>query len=1187
MTKQKKFLTCDGNQAAAHISYMFSEVAAIYPITPSSTMAEYVDEWAAAGRKNIFGETVLVQEMQSEGGAAGAVHGSLQAGALTSTYTASQGLLLMIPNMYKIAGELLPCVFHVSARTLASHALCIFGDHQDVMSARQTGFAMLAEGSVQEVMDLSGVAHLATIKSRVPFVNFFDGFRTSHEIQKIEALENDDLAPLIDQKALAEFRARALNPEKPEARGMAENPDHFFQHRESSNKYYDAVPAIVEEYMNEISKITGRKYGLFDYYGAEDAERVIIAMGSVTEAAREAIDHLTAQGEKVGLVSVHLYRPFSAKHFLAAVPKTAKRIAVLDRTKEPGATGEPLYLDVKDCYYGTENAPVIVGGRYGLGSKDTTPAQILSVYENLALPMPKNQFTLGIVDDVTFTSLPQKEEIALGGEGMFEAKFYGLGADGTVGANKNSVKIIGDNTNKYCQAYFSYDSKKSGGFTCSHLRFGDHPIRSTYLVNTPNFVACHVQAYLRMYDVTRGLRENGTFLLNTVWNGEELAKHLPNKVKRYFAQKNITVYYINATQIALEIGLGNRTNTILQSAFFRITGVIPVDLAIEQMKKFIVKSYGKKGEDVVNKNYAAVDRGGEYTQLTIDPSWANLPDDEAVVNNDPAFINEVVRPINAQDGDLLKVSAFEGIEDGTWHQGTAKYEKRGVAAFVPVWEADNCIQCNKCAYVCPHASIRPFVLDTTEQAGAPFSDSLKATGKQFDGMQFRIQVDVLDCLGCGNCADVCPGNPKKGGKALKMAALETQLAEAPKWDYCVEKVSSKQHLVDVKANVKNSQFATPLFEFSGACSGCGETPYVKLVTQLFGDREMVANATGCSSIYSGSVPSTPYTTNDKGQGPAWANSLFEDFCEFGLGMELANEKMRARLTNAMNAIIAADNASAEAKEVLKAWVENQNDADKTKELAPQVLAIAEEGITHGCPLSAQIKELSHFLVKRSQWIIGGDGASYDIGYGGLDHVIASGKNVNILVLDTEVYSNTGGQSSKATPVGAIAKFAASGKRIRKKDLGLMATTYGYVYVAQIAMGADQAQTLKAIREAEAYDGPSLIIAYSPCINHGLRKGMGKSQQEEADAVACGYWHLWRYNPALEEEGKNPFTLDSKEPDWAKFQDFLKGEVRFSSLAKQFPAEADELFKAAESNAKWRLNNYKRLAKQQWGVEEEA
>ena len=1182
MTKQKKFLTCDGNQAAAHISYMFSEVAAIYPITPSSTMAEYVDEWAAAGRKNIFGETVLVQEMQSEGGAAGALHGSLQAGALTTTYTASQGLLLMIPNMYKIAGELLPCVFHVSARTLASHALCIFGDHQDVMSARQTGFAMLAEGSVQEVMDLSGVAHLATIKSRVPFMNFFDGFRTSHEIQKIETLENDDLAPLIDQKALAEFRARALNPESPVARGMAENPDHFFQHRESSNSYYEAVPAIVEEYMNEVSKITGRKYGLFDYYGAEDAERVIIAMGSVTEAAREAIDHLIAKGEKVGLVSVHLYRPFSAKHFLAAVPKTAKRIAVLDRTKEPGANGEPLYLDVKDCYYGTENAPVIVGGRYGLGSKDTTPAQILSVYENLALPMPKNQFTLGIVDDITFTSLPQKEEIALGGEGMFEAKFYGLGADGTVGANKNSVKIIGDNTNKYCQAYFSYDSKKSGGFTCSHLRFGDHPIRSTYLVNTPNFVACHVQAYLRMYDVTRGLRENGTFLLNTVWGAEELAKHLPNKVKRYFAEKNITVYYINATQIALEIGLGNRTNTILQSAFFQITGVIPSDLAVEQMKKFIVKSYGKKGQDIVDLNNAAVDRGGEYNQLFVDPAWAQLPDDEAVANNDPAFINEVVRPINAQDGDLLKVSAFKGIEDGTWAQGTAKYEKRGVAAFVPVWNEANCIQCNQCAYVCPHASIRPFVLNDEEQKGANFPMLDVKAPATMKGMKFRIQVAVLDCLGCGNCADVCPGF--KGNQALKMVPLESQLSEASNWEYCAENVKTKQHLVDIKSNVKNSQFATPLFEFSGACSGCGETPYVKLISQLFGDREMIANATGCSSIYSGSVPSTPYTTNEKGQGPAWANSLFEDFCEFGLGMELANEKMRMRLTDLMTKIGEGEHAPAEMKELAASWIANQNDADKTKELAPQLMAFVAQGIEAGCPVCAQIKELSHFLVKRSQWIIGGDGASYDIGYGGLDHVIASGKNVNIMVLDTEVYSNTGGQSSKATPVGAIAKFAASGKRVRKKDLGLMATTYGYVYVAQIAMGADQAQTLKAIREAEAYDGPSLIIAYSPCINHGLKAGMGKSQAEEKEAVSCGYWHLWRYNPALEAEGKNPFTLDSKEPDWSKFQGFLKSEVRFSSLMKQYPTEAGELFQAAENNAKWRLNNYKRLAAQQWGVE---
>lgn len=1183
MTKQKKFITCDGNQAAAHISYMFSEVAAIYPITPSSTMAEYVDDWAAAGRKNIFGETVLVQEMQSEGGAAGAVHGSLQAGALTTTYTASQGLLLMIPNMYKIAGEYLPCVFHVSARAIASHALSIFGDHQDVMATRQTGFAMLAEGSVQEVMDLSGVSHLATIKSRVPFVNFFDGFRTSHEIQKIEMLENEDLAPLIDQKALAEFRGRALNPMKPVARGMAENPDHFFQHRESGNKFYEAVPAIVEEYMNEIYKITGRKYGLFDYYGNPEAERVIIAMGSVTEAIRETIDHLTEKGEKVGLLAVHLYRPFSAEHFLAAMPKSVKRIAVLDRTKEPGANGEPLYLDVKDCYYGKTDAPVIVGGRYGLGSKDTTPAQILAVYENLALAMPKNHFTMGIVDDITFTSLPQQEEIAMGGD-TFEAKFYGLGADGTVGANKNSVKIIGDNTNKYCQAYFAYDSKKSGGFTCSHLRFGDEPIRSTYLVNTPNFVACHVQAYLHMYDVTRGLRKNGTFLLNTIWNGEELKRNLPNKVKKYFAKNNIKIYYINATQIALEIGLGNRTNTILQSAFFRIAGVIPVDLAVEQMKKFIVKSYGKKGEDVVNKNYAAVDRGGEYMELPVDPTWASLPDDAKTENNDPAFINEVVRPINAQDGDLLPVSAFKGIEDGTWHQGTSQYEKRGVAAFVPEWNPENCIQCNKCAYVCPHASIRPFVLDEEEQKTAKF-DMLKAVGKTFNGMTFRIQVDVLDCLGCGNCADICPGNPKKGGKALTMKPLESQLAEAPNWTYCADNIKSKQHLVDIKSNVKNSQFATPLFEFSGACSGCGETPYVKLVTQLFGDREMVANATGCSSIYSGSVPSTPYTTNEQGHGPAWANSLFEDFCEFGLGMEIANEKMRARVAKVMNEALAADCCSSETKELFKEWLENMLDADKTKELAEKIIP-AVEAAKGSCEHCKQIADLKQYLVKRSQWIIGGDGAAYDIGYGGLDHVIASGKDINIMVLDTEVYSNTGGQSSKSTPVGAIAKFAASGKRVRKKDLGLMATTYGYVYVAQIAMGADHAQTLKAIREAEAYPGPSLIIAYSPCISHGLKAGMGKSQKEEELAVKCGYWHLWRFNPALEAEGKNPFSLDSKEPEWSDFQDFLKGEVRYASVMKQYPKEAAELFQAAEDNAKWRYRSYKRMAQENWDTSAE-
>ncbi len=1184
MSKEKKFMTCDGNQAAAHISYMFTEVAAIYPITPSSTMAEHVDEWAAAGRKNIFGETVMVQEMQSEGGAAGAVHGSLQAGALTTTYTASQGLLLMIPNMYKIAGELLPGVFHVSARTLASHTLCIFGDHQDVMATRQTGFAMLAEGSVQEVMDLAGVAHLSAIKAHVPFVNFFDGFRTSHEIQKVEAMDQEDLRPLIDMEELAKFRKGAMNPDKPVTRGTAENPDVFFQHRESCNDYYTAVPAIVEDYMNKISEITGRKYGLFDYYGAKDADRVIIAMGSVTEAIRETIDYLTEKGEKVGLVAVHLYRPFSAKHFLAAVPSTAKRIAVLDRTKEPGANGEPLYLDVKDCFYGTENAPVIVGGRYGLGSKDTTPAQILAVYENLALPMPKNQFTIGIEDDVTFASLPMKEEVAMGGAGMFQAKFYGLGADGTVGANKNSVKIIGDNTDKHCQAYFSYDSKKSGGFTCSHLRFGDEPIRSTYLVTTPNFVACHVQAYLHMYDVTRGLQKGGTFLLNTVWDADKLAENLPNNVKKYFADNNIKVYYINATKIAQEIGLGNRTNTILQSAFFRITEVIPVDLAIEQMKKFIVKSYGRKGEDVVNKNYQAVDRGNEYTELTVDPAWSNLNVEGPAADNAPEFVHNVVRPINAQNGDLLPVSAFKGREDGTWDAGTAAYEKRGVGAFVPVWKAENCIQCNKCALVCPHAAIRPFVMDEAEAAASPFkeSDKLKAIGKGFEGMTFVQVVDVMDCLACGNCADVCPG--KKGEKALVMVPMEGHEEDQKLWDYAINNVKSKQHLVDTKATVKNSQFAQPLFEFSGACSGCGETPYVKLISQLFGDRQIVANATGCSSIYSASVPSTPYTVNAKGHGPAWANSLFEDFCEFGLGMTIADEKMRTRVLGFVKEAIDDATVAADVKALYKEWVENFNDGDKTRELSDKIL----EAIEHSDnPADIKVRELGQYLVKRSQWIIGGDGASYDIGFGGLDHVIASGKNVNILVLDTEVYSNTGGQASKATPIGAIAKFAAAGKRVRKKDLGLIASTYGYVYAAQIAMGADNAQCLKAIREAEAYDGPSIIIAYAPCINHGIKAGMGKAQAEEQAAVACGYWHLWRYNPQLEAEGKNPFTLDSKEPNWDEFENFLKGEVRYASVLKQYPDEAAELFAAAKENAQWRYNNYRRLARQQWGVDPEA
>ena len=1179
-------MTCDGNTAAAHISYMFTAVAAIYPITPSSPMAEHVDERAAAGRKNIFGEVVTVQEMQSEGGAAGAVHGSLQAGALTTTYTASQGLLLMIPNMYKIAGELLPCVFHVTARTLASHTLCIFGDHQDVMACRQTGFAMLAEGSVQEVMDLSAVAHLSAIKGSLPFLNFFDGFRTSHEIQKIEALAQEDLEPLLDKEALAKFRERSMNPDKPVTRGTNENPDVFFQHRESCNEYYDKIPAIVEDYMNKIAAITGRKHGLFDYYGAKDADRVIIAMGSVTEAIREAIDYLTEKGEKVGMVSVHLYRPFSAKHFLAAVPSTAKRIAVLDRTKEPGANGEPLYLDVKDCFYSSENAPVIVGGRYGLGSKDTTPAQILSVYDNLALPMPKNHFTIGIVDDVTFTSLPQKEEIALGGKGMFQAKFYGLGADGTVGANKNSVTIIGENTDKYGQAYFAYDAKKSGGFTCSHLRFGDEPIHSTYLVTTPNFVACHVQAYLHMYDVTKGLQDGGTFLLNTVWEGDELAKNLPNKVKKYFADHKISVYYINATKIAQEIGLGNRTNTILQSAFFRITKVIPIDLAVEQMKEFIVKSYSRKGEKIVNMNYQAVDRGGEYKELPVDAAWSDLVVENTSNDDVPEFISNLVFPINAQDGDLLPVSAFKGIEDGTWQNGTSTFEKRGVAAFVPEWDSANCIQCNKCAFVCPHAAIRPFLMNEEEAAASPFKDTdkLPAIGKTLAGLKFVQVVDVLDCLGCGNCVDVCPGkkNRETGEveKALKMVPLLEHEDDQKLWDYASKHVTSKQALVDIKSNVKNSQFATPLFEFNGACSGCGETPYVKLISQLFGDREMVSNATGCSSIYSAAVPSTPYCTNEKGHGPAWANSLFEDFCEFGMGMAIADEKMRARVKTFVQEAIASEAVADDIKAIYNEWLENFNDGPKSRELSDKILAAISNSDVEE---NKNVLSLGKYLVKRSQWIIGGDGASYDIGFGGLDHVVASGKNVNILVLDTEVYSNTGGQASKSTPLGAIAKFAAAGKRVRKKDLGLIASTYGYVYVAQVAMGADNMQTLKALREAEAYDGPSLIIAYAPCINHGLKSGMGKSQAEEAKAVACGYWHLWRYNPELEKEGKNPFTLDSKEPNWDNFIDFLKGEVRYASVMKQYPDEAEELFKAAKANAQWRYNNYRRLSQQQWGV----
>jgi len=1174
MAKEKKFITCDGNYAAAHISYMFSEVACIYPITPSSAMAEYVDEWAAAGKTNVFGRPIRLAEMQSEGGAAGAVHGALQSGALTTTYTASQGLLLMIPNMYKIAGELLPCVFHISARALASHALSIFGDHSDVYAARQTGFAMLAAGSVQEEMDLAGVSHLATLKSRVPFMAFFDGFRTSHEIQKIEMISQADMLPLIDMNLIQEFRERALNPEHSVTKGTAQNPDIFFQAREASNRFYDAVPDIVEGYMQDIKEITGREYHPFTYYGAEDAENIIIAMGSVTETIRETVDYLALQGKKVGLLVVHLYRPFSAKYFLNVLPKSVKRISVLDRSKEPGANGEPLYLDVREVLYGTENAPLVVGGRFGLGSKDTTPAQILSVYENLELNEPKNQFTIGIVDDVTFKSLPLKAEVNVAPAGTYEAKFYGLGSDGTVGANKNSIKIIGEATDKYCQAYFAYDSKKSGGFTSSHLRFGNQPIRSPYLVNTPDFVACHVPAYLHLYDVLKGLKKGGSFLLNSIWDEEETMNRLPDAMKKYIGENEIKFYIINGTKLGEEIGLGNRTNTIMQSAFFKITGVIPFDVAVYEMKKAIVKSYGKMGEKVINMNYAGVEAGGNnVVKIDVPAEWKNIVISTDNENTDrPEYITKLVDVINSQKGDDLPVSTFVGAEDGTFQAGTAAYEKRGVAVHVPEWQDENCIQCNQCAYVCPHAAIRPFLINKEEMANLPEgTTSLQAVpNKQFPNLNFRIQVSVLDCTGCGNCADVCPSKTK----ALIMKPLGTQEAEIKRWNHFDLKVLYKEKVVEKNKSVKNSQFAQPLFEFSGACAGCGETPYIKLISQLFGERMMVANATGCSSIYGGSAPATPYCRNkNTDKGVAWGNSLFEDNAEYGFGMSEGVDAQRDRIESIMNAAMA--NGASEAETAaFTAWIENKINAETTQEVSNKVLEVlaGSEAV-----YANEIIGLKQYLVKKSFWIFGGDGWAYDIGYGGLDHVMASGKDVNILVMDTEIYSNTGGQASKSTPIGAVAKFAASGKRIRKKDLGAMAMTYGYVYVAQVAMGANQAQYLKAIREAEAYPGPSLIIAYAPCISHGLKQSMGRTQNEEKIAVECGYWHLFRHNPLLEDEGKNPFVMDSNTPDWSKFQNFLNGEVRYTSLKKAFPDVADELFKASEENAKWRYNSYKRMA----------
>ena len=1180
---EKKFMTCDGNQAAAHVAYMFSEVAAIYPITPSSPMAEYIDEWAAKGQKNIFGDTVKVVEMQSEAGAAGAVHGSLQAGALTTTYTASQGLLLMIPNMYKIAGELLPGVFHVSARALAAQALSIFGDHADVMSTRQTGFAMLATSSVQEIMDLAPVAHLAAIEGRVPFVHFFDGFRTSHEIQKVEAADMEKLRKLVNYKALKAYRDRALNPEHPVTRGTAQNPDLYFQTRELQNKYYDALPDIVAKYMKQMSKITGREYAPFVYYGAPDATDVIIAMGSVNDVIKTVIDKENKAGKKLGLVTVHLYRPFSVKYLGAVLPETIKRICVLDRTKEPGANGDPLYLDVVEAFANckdipAENKPMIIGGRYGLSSKDTTPAQILAVYKNLASDKPMNQFTVGIKDDVTHRSLKVGKEISILPKGTFEAKFYGLGADGTVGANKNSIKIIGDNTNKYSQAYFDYDSKKSGGYTCSHLRFGDQPILAPYLVGTPDFVAVHVPSYLKKYDCLRGLKKNGTFLYNSPWSVAETKKHLPDYVKKYLALNNINMYIIDATKIAAEIGLGNRTNTILQSAFFKISGVIPYDLAVEQMKKFIVKSYGKKGEDVVNMNYAAVDRGGEIQKVEIPSEWAELDctTDFVFEHNadDPEFINKVMRPMVAQCGNDLPLSAFKDIVDGTFPAGTTAYEKRGVATVVPEWNPANCIQCNQCALVCPHAAIRPVVMTDAEMKKAPKgmkSIDMKAP-KELAGMHFRMQVSVMDCTGCGNCADVCPAKEK----ALVMKPFESQLDEAKNWDYGQKKVTYKDNLIDKYASTKNSQFAQPLFEFSGACAGCGETPYIKTITQLFGERMLVANATGCSSIYGGSAPATPYCKNNRsGKGVAWANSLFEDNAEFGLGMATATRKLRDRIELIMkDAIANCKCCSDDLKKLFQTWIDNREDGIKTAELADKIIAGCEQC---GCDYCKQLLDLKDHLVKKSQWIFGGDGWAYDIGFGGLDHVLASGEDVNVLVLDTEVYSNTGGQSSKATPAGAVAKFAASGKKVRKKDLGMIAKSYGYVYVAQVAMGASQAQYFKAIKEAEAYPGPSLIICYAPCINHGIKIGMGHSQLEEKLAVDCGYWHLWRFNPAEEEAGQNGFHLDSKEPDWSKFQNFIMGEVRYNSLVKTFPEEAKELFAKTEQFAKLRYEGYKKLS----------
>lgn len=1170
--------TMDGNTAAAHVAYAFTDVAAIYPITPSSTMAELVDEWSANGRKNIFGQTVKVTEMQSEAGAAGAVHGSLSAGALTTTFTASQGLLLMIPNMYKIAGELLPGVFHVSARAVAGHALSIFGDHQDVMATRQTGFALLASGSVQEVMDLAGVAHLSAIKERVPFLHFFDGFRTSHEIQKIEVMDYEDLAKLVDYDALNEFRQRALNPERPYTKGTAQNPDIYFQAAEAANPFYEKIVDIVVEYMNEINKITGRDYKPFNYYGHPEAERIIVAMGSVTETIEETIDYLMAKGEKVGVIKVHLYRPFSAEHFFNVLPKTVKKIAVLDRTKEKGAIAEPLHLDVKNLFYDTDIKPVIVGGRYGLGSKDTTPSQINAVFENLKLDNPKDRFTIGIVDDVTNLSLEIKETIKTEPEGTIKCKFWGFGSDGTVGANKQAIKIIGDDTDMYAQGYFSYDSKKSGGVTISHLRFGHKPIKSTYLITDADFISCSKQSYVYQYDLLKGLKKGGTFLLNCTWNEEELDKNLPASMKRYIAENDINFYTIDATRIAREIGLGGRINMIMQSAFFKLSEVLPIEEAVEHLKKSIVEEYGTKGEEIVRMNYEAVDKGIEaLVKVNVPESWKDAKDEEVEEKKDvPEFIKNVLEPMNRQEGDDLPVSAFVGREDGSFPHGTSAYEKRGIAVEVPHWIKENCIQCNQCSLVCPHAVIRPILVDEEEKKNAPETfETIKATGRGLEGLEFRIQISPLDCTGCGNCADICPAKEK----ALVMTPFEEELeVESKNWDYAMT-VKAKPEVMD-EFSIKGSQFQEPLLQFSGACAGCGETPYVKLITQLFGDRMMIANATGCSSIWGASAPSMPYCKNQEGKGPSWANSLFEDNAEYGYGMAIAVRQMRDKLEALMKEFIEL-NIDEELNGYFTEWIEGKKDAKASKKAAGMIIPRLDKEVDseRGREILAEIKELKDFLIKRSMWIIGGDGWAYDIGFGGLDHVLASGEDVNILVLDTEVYSNTGGQSSKATPTAAVAKFAASGKRVTKKNLGLMMTSYGYVYVAQVAMGANMNQLIKALKEAESYDGPSIVIAYAPCINHGIRTGMGTTIRQEKKAVDTGYWHLFRYDPRLKEEGKNPFILDSKEPK-EPFMDFLNSEVRYTSLKVTFPEIAEELFQAAEKDAKARYEQYKKMAEQE-------